>query len=133
MFDYADYFPHSKRAHIGIPQELGAFMDYWFEQLNLKPSTLASYRRIKDGFWKRHLGQMPLSAIKHSDITAALKKGGWPSEKTRNNHLSVLSAIFRLALADDLVAKIPCDSIEGASRQKKQPDPFSPDEVGQIL
>jgi integrase len=132
-FRFAEYFPHSEHAKQDDPDSLGAFMDHWHGQLSLKGSTTTTYRRMKDNFWKPHLGDRRITAIKHSDITTVLKKGGWKSGKTRNNYLSMLSSVFELAVADGLVAKNPCDSIEQASWQKAPPDPFTPEEANLIL
>lgn len=132
-FRYADYFPHSPMARREAPDSLAAFMDRWHAQLDLKATTTATYKRMKDNFWKPKLGEMPINAIKHSDITKALKEGGWKSGKTRNNYVSMLSSVFSLAVADDLIDKNPCDSIEAAAWQKKKVDPFSLDEANLIL
>jgi integrase len=115
------------------PGSLAAFMDRWYEQLDLKSSTLKTYLRMKDNFWKPHLGHMAFTAVKHSDITTALKKGGWSSGKTRNNYVSMLSSVFTLALADGLIDKNPCATIDAAAWQKKKVDPFSLEEAELIL
>lgn len=131
--NYADYFPHSPRANKVAVDSLGEFLDTWYGQLNLKGSTLTTYRRMKDNFWKPKLGNKALKDIKHSDITKALKEGSWQSGKTRNNYMAMISGVFALAVADDLIPKNPCTTIESSSWQKKQPDPFSMAEVDLIL
>lgn len=132
-FNYAEYFPHSPRAQITEAGTLGDFLDKWYAQLDLKPSTLVTYRRMKDNFWKPQLGHLPMNKVKHSDVTTALKKGKWASGKTRNNYVSMLSSVFALALADGLVDKNPCETIEAAAWQKKKVDPFSLEEADAIL
>lgn len=132
-FNYAEYFPHSPRAQKTEAGTLGDFLDKWYAQLELKSSTLTTYRRMKDNFWKPKLGHLPIDKIKHSDITTALKDGKWSSGKTRNNYVSMLSSVFSLALADSLVEKNPCESIDAAAWQKKKVDPFSLDEADAIL
>jgi integrase len=133
VFQFAEYFPHSKRAGAAHAGTLADLMESWFKQLHLKPSTLATYRRMKDGFWGKHLGAMPIDKIKHSDVTTALAAGAWASGKTRNNHLSMLSSVFELAVADDLLAKNPCAGIGQATWQKKNLDPFTLAEAELIL
>jgi integrase len=132
-FSYADYFPHSPMAKREDPDSLGVFMDRWHKQLHLKSSTLTTYRRMKDNFWKPAIGHLAINKVKHSDITTALKSGNWSSGKTRNNYVSMLSSVFSLALADGLIDKNPCDSIEAAAWQKKKVDPFSLDEADLII
>lgn len=131
-FSYQDYFPHSPMAKKESPDSLAAFMDTWYSQLDLKSSTMSTYRRMKDNFWKKALGDKPINAIKHSDITKALKDGS-KIGKTRNNYVSMLSSVFSLAVADELIDRNPCDSIEAAAWQKKKVDPFTLEEADLIL
>ena len=132
-FRYSDYFPKSPRANVDAAQSAAEFMDTWYAQLDLKNSTVSGYRRMKDNFWKPKIGHIPLDKVKHSDITKALKDGGWDSGKTRNNYLSMISNVFALAVADESIAKNPCEKIEAASWQKKPPDPFSLAEAERII
>lgn len=132
-FAYKDYFPHSPMAKRDAPDSLAVFMDAWYAQLDFKTSTMKTYLRMKDSFWKKHLGDKTINTIKHSDITTALKAGGWGSGKTRNNYVSMLSSVFSLALKDGLIDKNPCAGIDAAPWQKKKVDPFSLEEADLIL
>lgn len=132
-FNYAEYFPHSPKAQKTEAGSLGDFMDKWYAQLDLKSSTLTTYRRMKDNFWKPQLGHLAIDKVKHSDITTALKKGKWASGKTRNNYVSMINSVFALAVADGLMEKNPCGAIEAAAWQKKKVDPFSLEEADAIL
>ena len=132
-FKFEEHFPHSKNATKTTPDTFGAYMDKWYKQLNHKKSTMTTYRRYKDSFWKPALGQMPLRAIRHSDITEALNKGTWTSGKTRNNVLSMVRSVFELAVSDEIFEKNPCTKIEQAKWQKKKPDPFTLAEAELII
>lgn len=132
-FKIGDFFPFSKHADAVQSGSVGDFLDTWFAQADLKRSTLTTYRRMKDNFWKPHIGHIQLPALRHSDITAALKKGAWASGKTRNNHLSMLSTALELAVHDEKLARNPCARIESASWQKKGIDPFSSGEADAII
>lgn len=137
-FRFADYFPDSVHAQVADKYgSLGEFMDHWYDQLKLKASSLRTYRNMKDNFWKPRLGEMKLKSIKHSDITKVLNKAAeeleWKSGKTYNNHLSMISSVFELALADDLIPKNPCDRIKQQDWQKQQVDPFDVEEMEKIL
>jgi integrase len=111
---------------------VGAFLNHWYAQLELKGSTLTTYRRMKDNFWSPAIGRLALPKLKHSHITKALVDGK-KTGKTRNNYLSMLAGALDLAVADDLIVKNPCGSIEAASWQKKKPDPFTLEEAELIL
>lgn len=133
LFAYSDYFPQSRHAkpdHVGT---VGEFMDKWYAQLELKPSTLSEYKRMKENFWKPALGRKRVDKITHSDITTALKSGTWSSNRTRNNMLYMLRAVFNLAVADGVIHKNPCATIENAQWQRKKPDPFSIVEANRII
>ena len=132
-FIYADHFPYSPNVTKAAPRSLSEFIDTWLAQLDVKSSTLKSYTRIANNFWKIHLGGKTLTKIKRSDITTALKHGTWKSGKTRNNVVSVLSSVLDLALADDLIPKNPCEGIDAAAWQRKKPDPFTLDEAELIV
>lgn len=101
--------------------------------LELKPSTKSQYRRQKDNFWKVHLSNKPIQEFVHSDIKAALKKGTWKSNKSRNNQLSIIRSVFDLAIMDKQIKENPCSGLEYADVQLRGPDPFSLAEVRKIL
>jgi len=132
-FKIGDFFPHSRQADEVQAGSVGDFLDTWFKQAELKRSTLKTYKRMKDNFWKPHIGHILLPALRHSDITTALKNGGWPSGKTRNNYLSMLSTALELAVNDEKLVRNPCARIEGATWQKKGVDPFSAGEAEAII
>lgn len=133
LFSYADYFPNSPRAQANQAGTVAEFMDKWFLQLELKSSTLSEYKRMKDKFWKPAIGHKKIDKITHSDITTALKAGTWNSNRTRNNMLYMLRAVFNLAVADGVIPKNPCVTIENAAWQRKKPDPFSIVEANRII
>ncbi len=86
-----------------------------------------------NSFWKVHLSNVPIAAVKHSDILEALKKGTWTSGKSRNNELSMIRQVFEFARKDKLISANPCDEVERVSYQKPKPDPFTLAEANLIL
>lgn len=133
VFDFSEAFPFSKSAKKTAPKTFGEFVDKWYGQLKLKKATMTTYRRYKDSFFKPQLGHLPVKSIKHSDITLALAKGNWTSNKTRNNVLSIARSIFALAMVDGLITKDPTAAIENLDWQKPRPDPFEPEEMERII
>lgn len=131
-FKFEEHFPHSKNATKTTPDTFGAYMDKWYKQLEHTDSTLVTYRRYKDGFWKPALGHMPLKAVKHSDITGALVAGG-KTGKTRNNVLALVRSMFELAMSEGVVEKDPCVGIKQLEWQKKDIDPFKIEETELII
>jgi integrase len=107
--------------------------DRWLRVHELKPSTRSQYRTRINSFWKSHLKNAPVDQVRHSDILEALSAGTWKSAKSRNNELSMIRGPFELAKRDKHIAENPCDGIEFKDVQQPSPDPFSQDEVGEIL
>jgi integrase len=136
-FDYRKSFPDSTQA----PEPTGRtgdelffdLIDRWWLLLELKPSTKKQYAHQKNNFWKVHMENKPIQAFVHSDIKAALKKGTWTSNKSRNNQLSIIRSVFDLAVMDKQIKENPCAGLEYADVQKRGPDPFSLPEVRKIL
>jgi integrase len=136
-FDYRATFPDSPHA----PAPSGRtgdelffdLIDRWWDLLELKPSTKKQYFQQKENFWKVHMPNKPISAFVHSDIKAALKKGTWSSNKSRNNQLSIIRGVFELAVMDKQIKENPCAGLEYADVQTSGPDPFSLAEVRKIL
>ncbi|MES2264299.1 MAG: DUF3596 domain-containing protein [Pseudomonadota bacterium] len=132
-FVFAEYFPKSRRAQVTQQLTIGEFMGTWLAQLDLKRSTKRTYKNAIQNFWKPQLGHLPLSAVRHSHITTALNEGTWASGKSRNNYLSIISGVFELAVADELLTRSPCATIKRAAWQPKTVDPFTLDEANAIL
>lgn len=126
-FVYADYFPHSPLAQASLPGVTMLFdvMDDWHELLELKPSTKRQYGTRLTRFWMKHLKNVPVDKVRHSDILKALKCGTWTSGKSRNNELSMIRQVFEFARKDGLISENPCDGIDRAGYQAPKPDPFS--------
>lgn len=132
-FSYADYFPASPHASTGIGTTVAQQLDLWYSvQTDKESSTLKGYRIAKD-WWKKQIGAKPLKALKHSDILSALATEPTWTGKTRNNKTSVLRLALALALRDGLITSNPIDGLESAAHQRKLPDPFSMQEVEDIL
>jgi integrase len=132
-FAYAEYFPASPNATTGHGPVTGDQLDLWLKlQVTKEASTLKGYRIAAD-WWKRHIGHVPLKALKHSAVLAALATEPTWSGKTRNNKVSVLRQALQLAIRDGLLAASPVAGIEPAAHQKLPPDPFSLEEVEAII
>jgi integrase len=138
-FDYRNTFPDSTQAP--DPEPVGRtgdelffdLIDRWWNLLELKPSTKSQYRQQKENFWKVHLPNKAIKEFVHSDIKAALRKGTWKSNKSRNNQLSIIRGVFELAIMDKQIKENPCAGLEYADVQQRGPDPFSLAEVRKIL
>lgn len=98
-FVYGEYFSHSPTAVpvVDDASMLFGVMDRWYALLELKASTKRQYLKRMNSFWNVHLTNMPIAAVKHSNILEVLKKGTWTSGKSRNNELSMIKQVFEFA------------------------------------
>lgn len=132
VFDYATHFPGSGRAPVGST----LFSRY--ADLYLSSSMAAHSTRITYGtpvrHWKRQLGSRTIPDIKPTEVVVAVSNvGNTVAGKTLNSYVSVLRAIFDLAVADGLLPANPCDHIKNAKTQQSTPDPLSLDEARTVL
>lgn len=137
-FSYLEYFPNSSNAY-DLPDKeeqadmLFDVMDKFIDLYSKKPSTKKQYRSRLNKFWKKSLENQPIANIRYSDILTVLNSGTWNSGKSRNNEVSLIKAVFELAVRDELISENPCSKIERSGYQKPIVDPFDLNEVHLIL
>jgi integrase len=137
-FNYAEEFPHSKRAtQFGDVRKntltFAECAEKWISnQSHLAKSTLASYKSALDSMWLPAVGEILIRDIKPSDLQSAVKQLG-VGKKTTNNYLTPCRKVFRLALDEGYIDKDPSARLENRRVQKPEPDPLDLDEVGAVL
>lgn len=94
---------------------------------DMAAATVRSYRKILDGVWRPHLGDLIFSHIRYSRLIAIADGHSW-SKKTYNNAISVLKRAFDFGYRDRPVHENPalnlrCARLRKADRPKV--DPFS--------
>lgn len=136
IFDPATYFPDYRGlGSIGVirrqaPTFKSIAQDYLKSIAELAHSTRISYERILAGHWYERIGDKPVNAILRRDIDAVLVD---LSAKTRNNVLIPCRAVFAYAEDDGLLDRNPTSNVKNAKVQRDEPDPFTLDEVEDIL
>jgi integrase len=135
-FDYATYFPNSKRAK-GIATKGSTFKDMcdmWLKTKGrLASATLSQYKNALR-FWQIQLGaDKPIDELTHGKIAAVVGSHPWPSAKLCNNYLIPLRGVFSLAGREIKELDNPLEGIANAQHQKAVPDPLTVDEMGRIL
>jgi integrase len=135
-FDYAEYFPHSKKVQEGAStiRHFGTLCDSWLKTKGrLAAATLSQYRNALN-FWKEQLGADRLiDSITHGKVAEIVGGYPWASAKLCNNYLIPLRGVFKLAGRDIKGLDNPVEGIENAKQQKAAPDPLSLQEMVQIL
>jgi integrase len=74
-------------------------------------------------------GKRKISDIKHSEIKNWKRKAKKKSNKTINDHFSILRAIFKTALNDGVITINPMQDIETLEIHKVEPNPFEKSEL----
>jgi integrase len=129
-FSMAEYFPAAGDG--GTTLTVGTQLDAWMAAQRLTTSTRQSYESIVR-FWKLQFGDKALKSLRHSDIMTALASQPTLSGKTINNRVSVLRDACAMAVLDGVLPENPAANIPSAKWQRKPVDPFSLEEVEQIL
>lgn len=129
-FSIAEYFPAHGTA--GETTTVSMQLDTWLASQRLEKSTRDGYLSIIN-FWKTHLGEKAIKALKHSDITTVLATRPDLSGKTINNRVSVLKEALEVAVLDKLVLDNAAEHIPSAKWQRQPVDPFTADETNQII
>ncbi len=145
-FNYAEYFPESKRAgapsEVTVGERLHDFMDEArnaVAKTRMSPSTLEGYRKVVDGRLRPRWGAVRLVDVRPADLRK------WISDldvtlKTARNILGPLGSVLADALNDELIDENPLTKIDVRKLLSKttrpsdyEVDPFSMDEIRAIL
>lgn len=133
-FSYFDYFG----ADTGSAQTLEKVFERWMGGLLVEKATLRSYKTA-GRFWcdavvdGQRLGDQPVAAILPSTLRRALASRRDLKASSLNQYLVALQQALKMAVRDKALRESPAADIPMLSHQKEQPDPYTPDEVAQIL
>ena len=103
--------PNRGKALIG---EIG---EQWIQTLtHLKPSTQEITRQVWEGHVKPRWGNVPISAVTHSDVQAWVSGMGLSPSWVRHCH-GCLSQVLKVAVADGRIRKNPCEGVRLPRRE----------------
>lgn len=139
-FDYATYFPESRRiTALGAPSKRAWTFEQtaeaWYQATSstLAKGTRIKYRQALDNFWLPKLGERRIRAISHLDLKLVVNTHKWPSSKHRNNTLIPGRRIFDLATQEEIIDRNPFNGIKNLRVQRPIPDPCTLQEAERIL
>jgi integrase len=141
-FDYANFFPRSRRANVfgqsGATLTVSKAQETLIADLaraGLEKTTLASYERSAKRI-NKHLGKVLVTELQPMDIRDMVRARK-ASRKTWNNDLIPLRRSLKRAVNDALILFSPLDRVELGElvprHQKPKPDPFNTLEINAIL
>ncbi len=93
------------------------------------PSTLKS-ERSKTKNIKKAIGKYSIDTVSHTQINLLIVK--WHqrySNKTINDHLTILRAVFKMAIRDGVIARNPMEGIHNFKTLTPEPTPFTKTEI----
>ena len=140
-FDYTEHFPFSKRSAMfgkGKTKEklVGDAVDQWLsiQKTKLQESTFVNYRSKVKTYIKPAFANCAMSEITLSDIQTWMAVDlNHLSNKTINETLIIMRAIFDIAAADRVITESPLKHLKNLKVLAVQPDPFSKKEIETIL
>jgi len=140
-FNYANHFPDSKRAILlGITKVkdklLGDAVDEWLaiQGTKISHSTMINYKSKVKTYIKPAFAVQPMSQITQSAIETWIAVDlAHLKNKTINEALIIMRAIFKTAKADKIIPDSPLEFIDNLKVVTDEPDPFTKDEINRIL
>jgi len=136
-FDYAEYFPESKRASlfsassaVSIEKKLTPWLES--RKRDTTTSTWASYETAVRCHLIPHLGALRLRDLSTEHVRMMIAGMG-VSNKRINNVLIPLRGMLADAFADGAIDRNPMDRIKNLSIRTREPQPFDADEQEAII
>lgn len=133
-FSWREFFPESKQAQ----KENGAstFGDYaniYLHTLVCADNTKLKYTQTLERLYLPKLGERLINSIRFTELLSLLADVEWKSNKTRNNELIPLRAVFKLALRDGAISVNPTEGIVNGKHQFPDADPLLIEEMEAFL
>lgn len=133
-FEFAEFFPDSKRVQSTPRATFGALADLWVSSVGQLAIATRSQYSGAVRLWKRILGEeTPVRDIAHPVLAAKIGGYPWASAKSANNYLIVLRGVFALEYTGRRALDNPMTGIENLTAVRKLPDPLTAHERDAIL
>ncbi len=103
------------------------------KETELKPTSIEKYFNILEKIILPEFGEKNIDEIKPLDVRLWFSKYTQRSPKTRRDYLIVLRGVFQEAFYNEVIDRNPVDLIRLPKLKRSRVQPFSKDEVHQIL
>jgi len=130
---YAELFPSSSYALSRLTPSFGEFAQIWLNSRDIVDSTRANYKSTLNLYWMVHFATRRIDEISSADVRKVVAETPWSSAGVRRNACDKLSAVFKAAVMDAVIARNPVASIQRPRVAKKVVDPFTREEAEQII
>ena len=133
--DLAEHFPQYRNPD-SVNSDVPLFGELAQDFLNttlVSASTRNEYRKVLMKYWQPLYAAIPINQITPRQLRQTVADIEWSSVKTRNNALIPLRKVFDLAVDDEIIDRNPAARIKNQKHQKPEIDPFTFEEVEQII
>lgn len=130
---YAELFPRSSYALSRLTPSFGEFAQIWLNSRDIVDSTRVNYKSTLNLYWMIHFATRRIDEISSADVRKVVAETPWSSAGVRRNACDKLSAVFKAAVMDAVIARNPVASIQRPRVAKKVVDPFTREEAEQII
>jgi integrase len=145
-FSFAEEFPNfrdlKKTPGAGSPRTCASVFDEFLAHCasrvarnDMAPVTLASYRRVVNGFWRPAIGTFRFLDVRYSQLVNVADEPAW-SKKTYNNAISVVRRAFKFGYRDHPELHNPTLALKSARIRRKDRaaiDPFTVQDAEHLL
>ena len=145
-FSFAEEFPDFRHLRKvpdqGSPKTCAQIFDAFLAHCTSRVTrhdmasiTLASYRRVLDGFWRPRVGAQRFLDIRYSTLVRIADNAAW-SKKSYNNAVSILRRAFKFGYRDHPEKHDPTLGLKSVRiRKKDRPiiDPFTIQEAEALI
>ncbi len=138
-FVYRRHFPYSRRAawfgeRATDGLTVGGLLDRWMAAISgrLSKAGRLSYESAIRVHLRPRFGPLPIGILGADEIRLFVATLG-VAPKTENNILTPLRQAYRMAFEEGLIDANPLDRVRAATVERRDPDPFTPEEMRAIL
>ncbi len=140
QFNYRQHFPKSKRCALfdeyrPVNATVSESLDDWFNLVepNLSHTTAKEYKCSINHNLKPVIGDLLLADLQTRHIKQWMAQQTHISAKRINNVLIPLRGMLDEAFCDGRIERNPAEKIHNLRINRKEPDPFTLDEIDKIL
>lgn len=132
-FDYAAHFPGSGKARLASTS-FADYADVWLETFIGEESTRQLYTKLLNGTWKPAFEGKALADIRYSDIKRVrAARSKTVTAKSINNDMTVLRAIYEMAIRDKVLTENPTAEFTSLDHQAEPPNPLTLEQMERVV